>query len=108
MSTIARIIPGTDANSNLPTRSQSSASQQDAVNSVSSRALVPVSRPEPVTHQTRRPAAVFLAHLIAVQQKLPQTREKRRADPGAGAAVYAQTAASDQRRAPAVLGSIRV
>lgn len=54
-----------------------------------SRALVKVSRParKDVTHL---PGAGFLAQLIACDQKLPQTRERRRAEPQDAAAVYAQ------------------
>ena len=54
-----------------------------------SRALVKVSRSarKEVTHL---PGAGFLAQLIACDQKLPQTRERRRAEPQEAAAVYAQ------------------
>jgi hypothetical protein len=48
----------------------------------SSRALIPL---EPVgssdTPLRTRPQAGFLAHLIATREKLPQTRERRRAEP---------------------------
>jgi hypothetical protein len=36
-----------------------------------------------------RPAAAFLAHLIATAAQMPQTRERRRAEPDAAAAIYA-------------------
>jgi hypothetical protein len=54
-----------------------------------SRALVNVSRParKEVTHL---PGAGFLAQLIACHQKMPQTRERRRAEPQEAAAVYAR------------------
>jgi hypothetical protein len=54
------------------------------------RALVPVApaqtkaRPAIVS---RQPAG-FLAHLIATQQALPQTRERRRIDPQSAIAIY--------------------
>ena len=55
----------------------------------SSRALVPLA---PVA-SARKPLAghgeaAFLAHLIAVKDQLPQTRERRRAEPGEALAAY--------------------
>jgi hypothetical protein len=45
---------------------------------------------------SNRPAAPFLAHLIATEAQLPQTRARRRAKPDAAAAVYARAScASD-------------
>jgi len=38
-----------------------------------------------------RPQAGFLAHLIATDRKLPQTRERRRAEPADAIAAYAAT-----------------
>jgi len=35
-----------------------------------------------------RPAATFLAHLIATAQQLPQTRARRRIEPATACAVY--------------------
>jgi hypothetical protein len=53
-----------------------------------SRALVKVSRaPRQETHYL--PRAAFLAQLIACNRKLPQTRERRRAEPEQAVAVYA-------------------
>lgn len=60
-----------------------------------SRALVPlVSKPagEAAHRATPRPA-VFLAHLIATARQVPQTRERRRAEPGEAIAAYAATLA---------------
>ena len=55
----------------------------------SSRALIPL---EPIasseTPLSTRPQAGFLAHLIATKEKLPQTRERRRAEPQDVIAVY--------------------
>ena len=58
-----------------------------------SRALV-VQAP-PVTPQPSRiqRQAVFLAHLIAVKDQHPQTRERRRAEPGEVIAAYRAVAA---------------
>jgi hypothetical protein len=36
-----------------------------------------------------RPAATFLAHLIATSAQMPQTRMRRRAEPAMAAATYA-------------------
>ena len=57
----------------------------------SCRALIPLS---PVRHTERtqtvvRQPANFLAHLIATEQAIPQTRERRRVEPQIAAAVYA-------------------
>jgi len=58
------------------------------------RALVPTA---PVSRDhfqgaDRRPAATFLAHLIATALKAPQTRARRRAEPDAASAAYATIA----------------
>jgi hypothetical protein len=47
------------------------------------RDLVPVEpvRAAPPHFAQPRPQAAFLAHLLAVAQRAPQTQEKRRADP---------------------------
>jgi len=58
-----------------------------------SRALIPLSpaRPsEPAFAAVRQPAA-FLAHLIATRHTLPQTRERRRAEPKLASSAYSQT-----------------
>jgi hypothetical protein len=57
----------------------------------SSRALIPLS---PVRHTERtqtvvRQPANFLAHLIATEQAIPQTRERRRVEAHVAAAIYA-------------------
>ncbi len=60
----------------------------------SSRALIPL---EPIaaadTPLRTRPQAPYLAHLIATKEKLPQTRERRRAEPQDVIAVYAAATA---------------
>ena len=63
-----------------------------------SRALIPLS---PVQASERPAAAVrqpagFLAHLIATEQAMPQTRERRRIAPNVAAAIYAAARAPDQ------------
>jgi hypothetical protein len=42
-------------------------------------------------HRPARRAATFLTQLIATQQKVPQAREKRRADPAEVIAAYQAT-----------------
>ena len=70
------------------------------------RALIPVTpiapSETPIRARTRADAA-FLAHLIATDQKAPQTRERRRAEPAEVIAAYAAANA-----APAVLAGSRV
>jgi hypothetical protein len=61
----------------------------------SSRALV-VREPsdsDTPRHGPVRQAAGFLAHLIATQRRLPQTRERRRAEPEDVIAAYKATIA---------------
>jgi hypothetical protein len=48
-------------------------------------ALTPAVMPAP---QMSFRQAAFLAHLIAVKDQLPQTRERRRAEPGEAIAAY--------------------
>jgi hypothetical protein len=56
-----------------------------------SRALVPVTPPRPAPESRvtlARPSAPFLAQLIAANRKLPQARERRRAEPHEAIAAY--------------------
>lgn len=61
-----------------------------------SRALIAIEAPAPAqrafTH-ARRPAAPFLAHLIATQMQAPQTRARRRVEPREAISIYAAMAA---------------
>jgi hypothetical protein len=75
----------------LPARSPNAAEQI-----AESRALVPVA-PVTATHEPA-PArdhcrATFLAHLIATKEQLPQTRERRRAEPKDAIGAYRAVAA---------------
>jgi hypothetical protein len=56
----------------------------------SGRALIPLSpaRSSEGAQAAVRQPANFLAQLIATQQALPQTRERRRAEPNVAAAIY--------------------
>ena len=54
-------------------------------------ALVPINamqRGTPTTRANGRPSADFLAQLIAVSGKAPQTRQRRRAEPQEAIAAY--------------------
>jgi hypothetical protein len=67
-----------------------------------SRALVPlapIARGDTENHTSphTRPQADFLAHLIATDGKLPQTRERRRAEPADAIAAYAAGTRSPSR-----------
>jgi hypothetical protein len=53
-----------------------------------SRALVALVAPAPATPLLRYRPAPFLAHLIATKQQLPQTRERRRAEPAQAVTAY--------------------
>jgi len=76
-----------------------SAAPRRAPRTESSRALIPL---EPIaasdTPLRTRPQAGFLAHLIATKEKLPQTRERRRAEPQDVIAVYAAAVARPASR----------
>src|SRR5262245_45708932 len=72
------------------TSREAALSPRRAPRTESSRALIPL---EPIassdTPLRARPQAGFLAHLIATREKLPQTRERRRAEPQDVISVYA-------------------
>src|SRR3954471_13639352 len=56
-----------------------------------SRALIALEAPAPserTPRAARHPAAGFVAQLIATQMKAPQTRARRRAEPGEAIALY--------------------
>jgi hypothetical protein len=62
----------------------------------SSRALVPVETPVQIDTPSAartRPSAVFLAHLIAIAERAPQTRQRRRGEAGEASALYAGSVA---------------
>jgi hypothetical protein len=80
-----------------------------AENGQGSRSLVPVasSALNDAPLSRLRPAASFLAHLIATAQQAPQTRARRQAEPGEASARYAATAARPrERRGSLVLPSL--
>src|ERR1700730_15908244 len=55
------------------------------------RTLIPIAaatRTEPGPRSNVGAPAPFLAHLIATEQGIPQTRKRRQADPGEGIAAY--------------------
>jgi hypothetical protein len=52
-------------------------------------AIAPAAQAERSWTQIRRPAAPFLAHLIATQMQAPQTRVRRRAEPEDATTAYA-------------------
>jgi len=50
-------------------------------------ALVPIG-PPPIARPAGRAHAAFVVHLIATRRELPQTRPRRRAEPGEAARAY--------------------
>ena len=58
-------------------------------------ALVPIARPapwSPSSHQSlARPNSIFVAHLIATADQVPQTRHLRRATPADAQSAYSVT-----------------
>jgi len=76
----------------------------DVADTEPSRALVPVApvaRSEFTRVTPHYPVANFLAHLIAIRQRSPQTRRRGRATPDEATAAYVAT-----RATPAVHGEI--
>jgi hypothetical protein len=107
MTSIAGISSTTHASAvgNAPRRDTSS---PRAPKVSSSRALIAL---QPVTSSGETPIrthpdARFLAHLIATDQKVPQTRERRRAEPEVATTAYAAATAAPV--APAGLRLFRV
>jgi hypothetical protein len=72
------------------------------------RALVPTTTcgQAASTSAKSRPSAMFLAHLIAVAQQAPQTRQRRRAEPDVANAVYAEACAPSARTGGALCRSL--
>jgi hypothetical protein len=71
------------------------------------RALVLVgSGPEAADPAGSRPSAAFLAQLIATAQRVPQTRGRRRAEPGEVTTIYAAASAPAARIGRAVSRSM--
>ena len=67
-------------------------------------ALVTIEPPAPADRaqfSTQRPAAAFVAQLIATQMQAPQTRERRRIEPGEGIAIYRSMTKPVAQRRPA-------
>jgi hypothetical protein len=50
--------------------------------------IEPARRSEQAWRPSSHPAAPFVAHLIATRMQVPQTRERRRAEPNEAIAVY--------------------
>jgi hypothetical protein len=73
-----------------PDRSAAAPSSSD-VPTGGSRALVPLHSADSMVRRRARhyPSATFVAHLIAVDRRVPQLRMRRRAAPADAAAVYA-------------------
>ena len=80
-------IPGSAVVRFRPARPEPARESLDAP--ADGRALVPIRRIEPNNGPRRRyPVAGFLAHLIANDQGVPQTRVRGRVAPGEAVAAY--------------------
>ena len=88
-------VPSPSVQSNTTAQPNDRAAQPSDASGPSGRVLVAVHAVEPAA--TRRPGAravaAFLAHLIAVDRRLPQMRARRRAEPADAIAVYSATLA---------------
>lgn len=98
MTGIGPIVRETPLAGHMPRRSEPKAVAEGPDN----RALVPVAGTEEPHDQGRRRAprssALFLAQLIANERQLPQTRERRRAEPSVALAAYGAAAKLVRRR----------
>ena len=88
---------------NAPRREASTPREPKVSASRALIALTPVAPSETPVRGRARADAGFLAHLIATDQKAPQTRERRRAEPAEVIAAYAAANA-----APAALAGSRI
>jgi hypothetical protein len=97
-----------DQRSARPASARTAATQLAVAPGSQGRALVATATSGEVeTKPTRsRPSAVFLAHLIAVDQQAPQTRQRRRAEPDEANAVYAEACAPSGRAGRAFCRSL--
>jgi hypothetical protein len=83
-------VGGSLSSASATRRGESDAHEPDAPES-ESRALIAVeasAASERTPQVTRHPAAGFLTQLIATRMQAPQTRVRRRAEPGEAIAVY--------------------
>jgi hypothetical protein len=91
--------------SHLETEAMRATETDNQSTEATGRALIPLAPAQSHGHMAtaaRQPAG-FLAQLIATQQSLPQTRERRRIDPQIGAAIYAEAGRPAVVPAPHVL-----
>jgi hypothetical protein len=88
MMPVTAILGSSAADASRPSRAATTAPHQ--AKTADTRAVIPL---QPATRSdgglNTRPQADFLAHLIATDRQLPQTRERRRAEPADAIAAYA-------------------
>lgn len=97
-------IGGITSSSGVTTATRRRRPAQAPLTTLDDRLPVPVRRAPVDVPTSRLPSAAFLAHLIATDRRLPQTRERRRREPAEGIAAYAAMPASARRlRAGTVL-----
>jgi len=92
----ATTSPAVISSSTARTRAASKqAGEQRVTKSQALVAVAPIVRSDaPAPLARRATSAAFLAQLIATREQLPQTRERRRAEPADAIAVYAATLAA--------------
>ncbi len=89
MEPIARIRGALPSTPRAAGRSSTAAEGPDRPAAEARLPVIPITPAEGHSRVASRPAAPFLAHLIATAAQLPQTRARRRAEPDAAAAIYA-------------------
>ena len=100
MTSVGPIVRQTLPAGHMPPRSEPEAV---VAGGQDNRALVPVAGAEEPHGEGRRrraprSSALFLAQLIANERQLPQTRERRRAEPSVALAAYGAAAKLVRRR----------
>jgi hypothetical protein len=94
------VAPGSDVQTETESRSE-------IVNPVECRALVPLAAAAMHRSTARvRANSTYLALLIAHEQRLPQTRDRRRLAPELGAAIYGEAAGLPLRPVPSLVRQI--
>jgi len=88
-------VPSPSVQSTPTSQPDEHVAQPSDASGPSGRVLVPLHPIEPAAarRDRTRAGAAFLAHLIAVDRQLPQTRARRRAEPADAIAVYSATLA---------------
>lgn len=88
-------------------RDRNKSAEASAAGRWTGTAVIPFGSPQKAPGERARPAATFVAHLIAANENMPQLRVLHRNEPGAASAAYETASMSAQQRAmPMLFGSV--